>query len=190
MKVFVTMVVIALVLGCALGGAFVFGVTFGKSRQEEPGPGTTLPTPTRAMDVRTAPGGPPAALDPQAIAMLEERVASGDMSPEEAAQVLQGMSMGGGLALQAGQPELVGTIENIEGDVVTIMTPYGPITASVSAETAVHLTSEGTTADLEPGMTVTIDGQPRGDGGFAVTSVLVMPEGAPGAFGGGAAGGQ
>ena len=39
-------------------------------------------------------------------------------------------------------------------------------------------------------MTVTIDGQPRGDGGFTATSVLVMPEDAPGAFGGGAAGGQ
>ena len=190
MKVFVTMVVVALVLGGALGGAFVFGVTFGKSQQEEPGPGIMLPTPTRAMDVQTAPGGPPAALDPQALAMLEERVASGEMSPEEAAQVLQGMSAGGGLALQAGQPGLVGTIEGIEGDIVTIITPYGPVAASVSAETAVHLTSAGTTADLEPGMTVTVDGQPRGDGGFAATSVLVMPEDAPGAFGGGAEDGQ
>ena len=190
MKVFLTLLVTALVLGVALGGAFVIGVTFGQSRQEEPNPQTMLPTPTRAMDVQTAPGGPPAAIDPQALAMLEERVASGELSPEEAAQVLQGMSAGGGSTLQAGQPGLVGTIERIEGDVVTIITPYGPITASVSAETAVHLTSEGTTADLEPGMTVTIDGQPQGDGGFAATSVLVMPEGAPGALGRGAGGGQ
>ena len=180
MKAFLTLLVIALVLGGALGGAFVFGVTFGQGRQEEPGPGMTLPTPTRAMEARTAPGGQPAALDPQALAMLEERVASGELSPEEAAQIMLGMSAGGGPALQAGQPGLVGTIESIEGDVVTIVTPYGPVTASVSAETAVHLTSEGTTTDLEPGMNVTVDGQPRGDGGFTATSVLVMPEGVSG----------
>jgi hypothetical protein len=183
MKAVLTLIAVALVLGVALGGSFIAGTVFGKSQQDEEAPEPPLPTPTMAVTAEGPPGGYAAGPDPQALAQLQERIASGEISPQEAAQLAQSLVPPGGLALQAGSQGLTGTIEKIEDGVVTLSTPQGPVAASVGPETVISITSEGTIADLEQGMTVTVNGQPGEGGGIQATGIFVQPgaTGGPGA---------
>ena len=47
---------------------------------------------------------------------------------------------------------MLGTIETIDGDTLTINTSRGPLQAAVGAETTIQVFADGTLADLETGM--------------------------------------
>jgi hypothetical protein len=84
-----------------------------------------------------------------------------------------------------GRGGLAGTIESVEGNTVTVNTAQGPLQATIGADTTIQTFAEGTLADLEPGLQVTVTGQRAEDGSVQATSILITPEGAVSFPGGG-----
>ena len=91
---------------------------------------------------------------------------SGETSPAELGQLgqqPQGQAGQGGLESGAIEGDsLTGTIEKIEGDTVTLNTPQGLLQVITAADTTIQMFSQGTAADLDAGVRVTVIGPTRG----------------------------
>ncbi|MBI2164871.1 MAG: hypothetical protein HYU29_00480 [Chloroflexi bacterium] len=170
-KGFVALLVAVLVLGGGLGGAFAGGIALGKSQGEK--------------EARSA--------QPARSTPVSGQQSQGQMSQEQLQQMrqqFQGQLGQGGDQGLMGRGGLTGTVEKIEGNVVTINTAQGPLRATISADTAIQMMSTGTARDLKMGLTVTVVGQRGEDGTVTARSVLITPEGDAGFFGGGFFGGR
>ncbi|MCI0793791.1 MAG: hypothetical protein J4O03_10030 [Chloroflexi bacterium] len=75
---------------------------------------------------------------------------------------------------------LTGVIEKVDGNTVTVNTSQGPQSATLGVDTMIRRFAEGTPSDLQPGMRVTLVGQPGVDGIVEARSVLLNPEDAYG----------
>lgn len=176
-KAFLALIAAAIVLGLGLGGAFAAGVAVGRS-QDSGQAATSTDTPAF-----TPPGAP--AFAPQgAQGNLQE------FSPEQLEQFRQqiGQRFGEGGALPLGGAglaarALTGDIESIDGNVITVNTPQGPLQATLSDDTGIQVFSEGAPQDLETGQQVVISGERNEEGVMQATEILVTPEGD--LFGGG-----
>ena len=71
---------------------------------------------------------------------------------------------------------LTGVIEKLDGSAVTVNTQHGPLTATLGVDTTVRRFAEVSTSDLQPGMRVTLVGQPGVDGTVEARFVLLNPE--------------
>ena len=168
------------VLAASAGGAFAGGIALGKSQANDDDEATAV--------VDTQPADGAGALDLDA---LRQQFQSGDFDPEAFAQLQEqfgGGFGGGGGGRRGGGDGLTGTIETIEGDTLTIDTPRGPLQADVGPETTIQIFAEGTLADLEAGMRVTVISERAEDGSVIATSITVRPAG-DGGFGDGFFGG-
>ena len=170
-KAFLVLVAIAIVLGASLGGAFAAGVAVGRFQDNDQAANGT------SADI-------PAFTPPGAQGGLQE------ISPQQLEQFRQQISQqfgegggfpfgGGGLAARA----LAGDIESIDGNVITVNTPQGPLQATLSEDTGIQVFSQGSPQDLEIGQQVIIGGERNEEGVMEATDVLVTPEGD--LFGGG-----
>ena len=197
MKGFVILLVGMLVFGLALGGAFVAGTIVGGGDEETAATTPSIPAPTRGGQT----GGAAASFQEQ----LRERIQSGELTPQDIAQLRQqvaaaagggaggagGAGPGGGAGgggFQAGTA-LQGTIEGIEGNVVTLNTFQGPVKVTIASEATIQVTKAGAIADLSNGMTVAVTGERSDDGTFTAENVIGLPEGGFRGFGGRGAGG-
>ena len=188
-KSFMLTVVAVLILGGMVGGAFVAGLVVGGGSDEEEAPNVlTLPPPEGSGNAPTtgAPSG-----DIQSLGQIIQRVQSGEMTQEEAAQLRQ-MFQGGGFGGPGGRlgaglagGVLSGTVESVEDGKIIINTPQGPLEAFIGPETVIQRTEVSTlTADeLGEGVQVQVVGQPSETGVIDAASIFVVPEGA-GGFGG------
>lgn len=80
-----------------------------------------------------------------------------------------------------------GVVESIAGDTVTIRTSAGgTVSVKLVADTQIRQTVGATAADIRPGNTLVVTGQPDVDGKVAARTVQISPAGGPG---GGAPGG-
>ena len=71
---------------------------------------------------------------------------------------------------------LTGTIESIEGDIVTVNTAQGTLTATVQpGQTVIQVLSTGSIDDLSQGLRVTVTGDTSEDGTLSATSIVVTP---------------
>ena len=70
---------------------------------------------------------------------------------------------------------LTGVIEKLDGNVVTVNTSQGLQSATLGVDTTIRRFAEGTPSDLQPGMRVTLVGQPGVDGIVEARSVLLNP---------------
>ena len=188
-KVFTFLLTGVVVFGAIIGAAFVGGIALGKSQGAEAA--QNGPTAQLASGLgQDSPGRP----DPQSLDQLRQRFQSGQANPEDLAQFRQQFQgqfqRVEGSQSFSGTGGLTGTIENIESNTLTINTPQGPLQASVAADTTIQVFSEGTLADLLTGMRVTVTGQRGEDGTLEARSILIVPEGADGFFGGGFFGGR
>jgi len=77
---------------------------------------------------------------------------------------------------------LTGVIEKMDGNIVTVKTSQGSLSATIGEDTTIRRFAEGTPSDLQPGKRVTLVGQPGVDGTVEVRSVLLIPEDAYGFF--------
>ena len=170
------MVAVVVALAVIAGGAFAGGIALGRSQADDAAelPSTAVLQPT----------GGTGALDLDA---LRQQLGSGDFDPDAFAQLREqlgdGFGGGGGGQRFGGGDGLFGTIESIEGDTLTINTQRGPLQADVGPETTILIFADGTLADLEPGMQVSVISERADDGSVIATSITVRPEGA-GGFGG------
>ena len=83
---------------------------------------------------------------------------------------------------QTHQGGLTGVIEKLDGNIVTVNTSRGPVSATLGVETTIRRFTEGTSSDLQPGMRVTLVSQPGVDGTVEAMSVLLNPDDAYGFF--------
>ena len=162
-KVFTLLLLSFLVLGGSLGGAFAGGMALGKSQGENATTNGLPVQPTSSLS--------------QSSLERSSQVELGQFRQRFQGQV----SPDGGQGF-AGRGGLTGTIENIEGDTITVNTSRGPLQAIIGADTIIQMFAEGTLADLQTGQRVTVTGQPDEDGTVQAGSILLMPEGAGGFF--------
>ena len=144
---------------------------------------------------------------PEDVDQLRQRFRSGEITQEDLAMLrerFQGQSRLGRFGADgpsgrrglsgpssdfgsgfAGGEGLTGTIENVEGNMLTINTSRGPLGATIREDTTIQVFAEGTLADLEVGFRVTVIGLREEDGTVEARSILIRPEGSDGLFGGG-----
>ena len=180
---FVMLAVSVVAVGGLLGGLFIGGYELGKRNAPDDDLPTadlaTLPSPggTTVLSVEGAP-------DEAVLSEISQALGSGQL------QGNFGGGGGGGLAGLAGAfgaeaagGGVLGTIEAVEGNTVTLATPQGTIKVSIDGQTDIQGFAELALDELETGATVTVTGQRDESGGMSATSVFVLPEGAS-AFGG------
>lgn len=88
----------------------------------------------------------------------------------------QGAPGGGTFLLRPGQGTR-GTIEGIEGNILTLNTPQGLVKVAVGDGTIIQKSARGAIGELSEGMSVTVMGQRAADGTLQAEAVLVAPEG-------------
>ena len=176
---FTLLIGVVVALGISIGGAFVGGIALGKSQDAE--------APQTAPEVPAPSGGfqQPDGADAASLDLLRQRIQSGDATPEELAQLrqqFQGQGQFGGGGFGGGRPGgggfgqgLTGTIDAVDGNVITVDTPQGPLQATVTDETTIQTFSVGTLEDLLQGVRVTVIGQSEG-GTVEARSILLLPE--------------
>ena len=188
---FTLLIGVVVALGISIGGAFVGGIALGKSQEAEAA--------QARPEVPATSGGfrQPDSADTASLDLLRRRIQSGDATPEELAQLRQqfqgqfgGGGFGGGRLGGGGFGQgLTGTIDAVDGNVITVDTPQGPLQATVTDETVIQLFSAGSLADLLEGLRVTVIGQ-RQEGAVEASAILLLPEGGEGFFSGGFRGGN
>lgn len=147
----------------------------GTARQEG-GPGNAAVGAGRgtvgAPDVQANTGGNAANSSPAVVSSETGRAAEG---------TAQGNANRGGA---------VGTIQGLEGDVLTVSSPRGELAVMLSESTRVFQVSETDRESLEAETNVRVVGSRNPEGGIAAQSVIIVPEGAENLFGGGGPGGR
>ena len=178
-KAFLALLLGVVVLGGAIGGAFAGGIALGKNQGE-----------TETQD--TSSGQTGSQLNQAQLDQLRQQIQSGDFSSDQLAEFRQQFQgqLGQGMVGQggAGRGGLTGTVEKVEGSVVTVNTPQGPLEATISSNTSILGYAEESVEALQAGVQVTVTGQRNEDGTVEATSVVITPEGV-GVFPGGALGG-
>ena len=128
------------------------------------------------------------------LAELRERFQSGEVTEEELAELREQFQGGGGFGgggfggFGGGFAPMVGAIESIDGNLVSVGTPEGVLTAMVGGDVIVSISSETGIEGLELGQQVSVIGERDDTGSFLASAIMVVTEG--GAFGGGRTGGQ
>lgn len=150
-KPFVVALMSAVVVGGVLGGVFAGGVVYGKGLAPA-APKTSTLTPTLGTNAQASPTAPAGGSQGAGL----------------------GVRLGGSTGAQ-GSGGIAGTIEKIEGDVVTITTAQGTVQAKLDATTTYQkvLTSTGALADVQPGTRVQVVGQRAEDGTVTARMVIV-----------------
>ena len=103
-------------------------------------------------------------------------VAFGKTQGEQIALPLEANPLRQQIQNQSHRGRLTGVIEKVDGNIVTVNTSQGPLSASLGVDTAIRRFAEGTPSDLQPGTRVTLVGQPGVDGTVEARSVLLNPE--------------
>ena len=181
-KTFSLFLMLALVLGGSLGGAFVGGVVLGKSQGQTSTEGrgagrlsleSGRQSPRQFGGDRSdrpsrefRPGG--------SLEQGQER--SRDRLRDRADQDSDGRHFGN----RAG---IVGTVERVNGDNVTLTTPRGPVTVTVGPETVIQRMVEGSLRDLKEEVRIRVTGPRDEEGNLQATAITLVPEGAAGIFG-------
>ncbi len=186
-KSFMLLIAAVVALGVSIGGAFVGGIALGKSQDAEASQVAAFPpAPSGGFPQSDGTGE-----ESESLTQILQRIQSGEATREELSefrQQFQGGGFGGG-GFRGGDfgSGLTGTIDAIDGNVITVDTPQGPLQATVTDETTIQTFSVGTLEDLLQGLRVTVIGRPA-EGTVEASSILLLPEGAEGFFGGGFSG--
>ena len=217
-KAFVSLLVGVLVLGGLVGASFIGGMVLGKNSGAEAADNVVAAT---APQPPSAEAQSLDEVDGQGLSQLRQRIQSGEATQEEIAELRQqlraqfGAGDGGPGGAQGfggggfggggfggggfggggfgGRGGLIGTLEAVDGNLVTLNTAQGPLHVTVTEDTTIQKTVQVTLADLVLGEPLTV-GSARGeDGAVEATTIFVLPEGQeglrPGGFGGGGGGG-
>jgi len=213
-NVFLMLVIGLLVWGGTVGAAFAGGVTVGKSKAE---PSTTSAPSTSTTTTSTTDGStastpaqsqaqPPAQsqtqTQPQAGTQdqqnLRQQLNGGTPLTQEQLdalrQQLQNRQGGAGTAGAGGQGfalrgGLQGTVEQVNGNTISINTAQGTLQATLTTSTQINAVTTGKPADIAVGAEVIVTGQRAADGTTQAASVFIVPQGFAGLPGLGGVGG-
>lgn len=73
-----------------------------------------------------------------------------------------------------GRPAVFGTIDKVNGDVLTLTTSQGSATVNISTSTKVMVQKQGTADDLRAGARVMVTGDKQADGSINGNSIQVV----------------
>ena len=185
-RAFMGIVALVLVLGLSISGAFVIGVQVGQSQQEDVEEVPPLAIAAENSSVEegddAAPivtfGGPAGGggeIPPEAMRQIQAQMRAQGASEEEIAAIsveLQQSRAGQGQGFRQGRPgflvgtgaaddtdigtRMAGTIESIDDNTITLMTPTGLQRISTIAGTRITVTQSGDLTDLAVGDQVTV----------------------------------
>ena len=189
-KTFIVTLVMVMFWGGGIGGAFAAGLNVGQTRGEnavhlEEQLQSSLVPPTQNGDTQGLVRDRLDDLSP------EQRRRLDNLSPEQRRQLMQRFAEGGGSgegrtrtqqAQESALPggvRLTGTLERIEGNIVTLRTAQGSLDVNLNDETNIFVSTKSNYSALRwfIGDRAIIAGQRADDGGVIVQSVTVPPEG-------------
>ncbi len=165
----------------------------------EPAPTATVPAAqsdeASEDDESVSADAPP--MTPDELQELRERFQSGELSEEEAQEVFQrlreqfgggqgGPGPGGFAPGGFGGSQAAGTIENVDGNTITVATELSTVTANLGENTTINITSLLEPSALTDDTQVMVISE-RVDGSNLARTVTILPEGQAG-FGRGAGG--
>ncbi len=169
-KRFIYLLAAALIFGGVVAGAFVGGIAVGNSNSDQILQ-SVAPLQTQSQSGQQLPG--------------QFAPGTGDQGQFGQGSGTTGFGSGG----FAGCGGLVGIIEKIEGNTITINTSQGPLNATMSDDTVIQEMVSLTSEDLQNGLRVTVIGQRGEDGTVSARSIVITPEGVESFLGGGFSGG-
>lgn len=199
-KVFSLFLMVALILGGSLGGAFAGGVALGKTQREEPSGAQRAGNfsqgqadRSQGREQRAGPGGQRQrggqGAGPEGGAQRAGQGGPDSSGPRVDGDGRQGFegprdgAEGGERRGQGGRDGVGGAIESIDGNTLTITTPRGPVTVNTYEETTVRKIVDGTMEDLTQGVQIRVTGARDEEGTVKATSITLVPEGAQEFFG-------
>lgn len=151
MKRFGILMILAVVVGGIIGGIFIGGITLGKSQGQE--------EITREMQDRTS---------QYMSSFFQSDTQSSTDDQEPAFTPPTGAFFGRGGS--------TGTVEKIEGNIVTVKTMSGnSVNIVTGSDTTFQKTDEGTLNDIEIGATITVSGETQEDGSIEANSIYINP---------------
>jgi preprotein translocase subunit YajC len=69
-----------------------------------------------------------------------------------------------------------GTVEKVEGNVLTVKTPDGSTTqVTINDETTIQKMAQGDLSDILAGSSVSVTGERKDDGSIAATTIFLTP---------------
>lgn len=188
-KSFLFLIGLALVLGVGLGGAFIGGVAFGKSQ----GDSTANVQGVAAFGAGGSQSSGFAGRNQSGGGLQQGSSATG-VTPQSGNGTNSGSSFqrgGQGSSNGAfGRGGLMGTVESIDGNTLTITTTQGPVKATLSEGTTITKYVEATAGDLKVGDQVRVLGDETGSDGVDATAVTIIPQDSVGFQGRGFSGGR
>ena len=199
-KVFSLFLMVALILGGSLGGAFAGGVALGKTQSEEPSGAQRAGNfsqgqadRSQVREQRAGPGGQrqrggQSAGHEGGVQRAGQRGpdSSGPRGDGDGRQGFEGPrdgAEGGERRGRGGRDGVGGAIESIDGNTLTITTPRGPVTVNTYEETTVRKIVDATMKDLTQGVQIRVTGARDEEGTVKATSITLVPEGAQEFFG-------
>ena len=199
-KVFSLFLVVALILGGSLGGAFAGGVALGKTQSEEPSGAQRAGNfsqgqadRSQGREQRAGPSGQRQrggqGAGPEGGAQRSGQGDPDSSGPRVDGDGRQGFERprdgaeGGERRGRGGRGGVGGAIESIDGNTLTITTPRGPVTVNTYEETIVRKIVDGTMEDLTQGVQIRVTGARDEEGTVKATSITLVPEGAQEFFG-------
>ena len=194
-KVFSLFLMVALILGGSLGGAFAGGVALGKTQREEPSGAQRAGNfsqgqadRSQGREQRAGPGGQRQrggqSAGPEGGAQRAGQGgpdSSGHRVDGDGRQGFEGPrdgAEGGERRGRGGRDGVGGAIESIDGNTLTITTPRGPVRVNTYEETTVRKIVDGTMEDLTQGVQIRVTGARDEEGTVKATSITLVPEGA------------
>lgn len=150
-KSFVSLLIVAIILGSAIGGALAGGVAIGKSQGR-----------TEAR---------------QGLLSL-----TGQSSSTTGQGTVQGQ--GNYTGITSGIGATVGTVEKVEGSVITLKTTTGTVTVNIGNSTLIQKMSEGSLADISTGENIAVSGSKNADGSIEARSITITSSFTLPSFGG------
>ena len=200
-KSFMMALALFVVLGVSLGGAFVGGVALGKSQGDDSAANSSGPLAGPSLQQQGSgqsdQGFQAGNASPEDLARLRGRFQSGEITPEDLAQIRQRFQSGEASPEELSQVRqrfgqvagsrgaLTGTINQVEGNTLTVETSQGALQATISDETVIQRFAVVELEDLQSGVPVTVIGQPEEeDGPVAARLIFITTEGASSFFDG------
>jgi hypothetical protein len=139
-KSFVTLLVVAVILGSAIGGALAGGIAIGKSQGSQ-----------KTGQYSSLPSG------------LGNITGLGDFQ-----------FPGNNTGISSGSRATMGTVESVEGSVVTLKTQGNTtVLVNVSNSTSIQKMSEGSLGDISLGESITVSGNKNADGSIEARNITI-----------------
>ena len=193
---FIALAIAVVVFGGGLGASFAGGVAVGRNQAESTAAASPMQPIIAPGAAQTGPSAPQdtAAGVQEAVGRIEQRLQTGGEPTPEDLELLRrqlgqlgpgGFTGADGAGPQSAQG-LTGTIESVEGDLVSITTAQGTVQARIGDDTTIQRLVTVDAAGLESGLQVTVAGQRAPDGALEADTIFVIPEDGFGSlFGGG-----